>query len=320
MSAYPLLFLLLLAPSPSVVPEDVKQAAELYQHGHFRKAADLLSSLSQSSPDDAEIRVWLGKSLLKLQKWDDAVREIEVAVRLQPANATYYLWLGRACGHRASHSQFLTALGWAKKVAKAFEKAQELAPDNLDVRFDLMDFYLNAPGIVGGGRDKSEAEAAAIEKLDPSKGYLARASLLEKDKNWDQARIVLSEAVSRYPEKADCLVDLADFLLRRQQFEAAAATAQKALSLDANSATAKLILAEAQIRLGKCISDAESALTSLSKSPLDYDDPTFEAVYYWLGEALLAEGKTQEAREAFRTSLRYNPDFEKTKNALSRMR
>ncbi len=320
MSAYFALFLLLLTTPPSTAPDGLEQAIELYRHGHFRKAAALLSSLEVPSPEDAETRLWLGKSLLKVQKWDDAVREMEAAVRLQPIKAICYLWLGRACGYRASHSSFLTALSWAKKVVRAFEKAQELDPDNLDIRFDLLDFYLNAPGVVGGGRDKAEAEAAAIAKLDPAKGYTARASIFEKDRNWLQAGQALSEAASQYPENTDSLVDLADFQLRREQFEAAAASAEKALALKAHLPAAKLILAAAEVRLHKDLPDAESTLSSLALGPLDDDDPPFERVYYWLGEALLAGGKRQEAREAFQTSLRYDPDFEKAKSALSQVR
>ena len=175
MKAYVLIFLLLLVPTLTAAADGIDQAVQLYQRGQFHKAVDLLSERSQSSPKDPEVRLWLGKSLLKIQKWDDAVHQMEKAVELVSNDAVYYLWLGRAYGARASHSSFLTALSWAKKVVRAFEIARQLAPDNLDVCFDLMDFYLHAPGLVGGGRDKADAEAAAIANINPAAGYTARA-------------------------------------------------------------------------------------------------------------------------------------------------
>jgi tetratricopeptide (TPR) repeat protein len=235
-------------------------------------------------------------------------------------DAVYYLWLGRAYGARASHSSFLTALSWAKKVVRAFEIARQLAPDNLDVCFDLMDFYLHAPGLVGGGRDKADAEAAAIANINPAAGYTARALIYEKDKKWDQARLELIQATSLFPGRADTFVDLADFLLQRQDFEGAAANARKALSLDAKLPKAMLIRAAAHIRLGKDLPEAENALASMSQGSLTDDDPSFEEVYYWLGQAYLAEGKKRAAREAFGTALRYNPDYDQAKSGLSQTR
>lgn len=320
MKAYALLFLLSLTPDLAAAAGGVEQAVQLYQHGHFHKAVDLLSERSRSSPDVAEVRFWLGRSLLKIQRWDDAVHQMEKAVELVPNNAVYYLWLGRAYGARASHASFLTALGWAKKVVKAFVTARRLAPDNLDVRFDLMDFYLHAPAAVGGGRDKAQAEAKAIAELNPSEGYTARAIILEKDKKWDQARSELVQATSQFPGKADTFVDLADYLLQHRHFEDATINANKALSLDAKHLKAKLIRAAAQIRLGKDLTEAENALKSVSQGPLNDDDPAFEEVYYWLGQAYLVEGKKQQAREAFGTALRYNPDYEMARSGLSQSR
>lgn len=320
MKAYALFCLLVLTPSLPAEAGAIDQAVQLYQRGQFQMAVDLLSARSQSSPEDAEVRLWLGKSLLKIQRWDDAIRQMEKAVELEPNNGVYHLWLGRAYGARASHASFLTAMGWTKKVVKVFEIARKLAPDDIDVRFGLMDFYLHAPDAVGGGQDKAEAEAAAIAKLSPSEGYTARALVLEKDEKWDQARSELVQATLQFPDRADTFMDLADFLLRRDLFEGAATSARKALSLDANLLKAKLILAAAQIRLGKDLAEAENSLKSMSQGPLTDDDPAFEEVYCWLGQAYLAGGKKLQAREAFSMALRYNPDYDGAKSGLSQAR
>ncbi len=300
--------------------QGLDQAVDLYLHGHFHKAADLLSSLCASSPDNAEMRLWSGKALLKIRKWDDAVHQMERAVELEPNNAVYYLWLGRACGGRASHSAFFTASGWARKVLKAFETAQNLAPDNLEVRFDLMTYYLEAPAFLGGGRDKAEAEAAAIAKLSPSAGYTARALIFEKDKKWDQAEAELLQATALFPQDKASFVELAGLLLDRGNFRGAEANACQALSLCPNLPRARLVRAAAEIRLGENLAKAETVLRSLSQGPLADDDPAFQEVFYWLGQAYLAQGKKPEAQGAFSTALRYNPDYDKAKNALFKSR
>jgi tetratricopeptide (TPR) repeat protein len=320
MKAHALVCILLLSPVHPVPAEELDQARELYWRGEFHQVVDVLSRRSQSFPADPDVRLWLGKSLIKVQRWDDAVKQLEKAVELQPNSAVCYLWLGRACGGRASHSSWFTAPGWAKRVIKAFETARRLAPENLDVRFDLMDYYLQAPRFLGGGHDKAEAEASTIAKLSPVAGYTARALIFEHDNKWDQARDELVSATAEFSSSAHAYVDLADYLLTRFDYSGAEADARKALLLEPGLPKARLIRAAAQIRLGKDLSDAETSLKTLSQGSLKDEDPTFEETYYWLGEAYLARGKRQEARDMFETALRYNPDYDKARSALSRIR
>ena len=71
-------------------------------------------------------------------------------------NADYNLWLGRAYGRRAEISlQLITAPGFATKARQYFERSAQLNPYNLDAQSDLFEYYLEAPGFLGGGFDKA---------------------------------------------------------------------------------------------------------------------------------------------------------------------
>lgn len=312
-----LLFFLLIPPAlPSV--GNLQDVVGLYESGKFAQAAGMFQQLSASTPSNAEVWVWLSRARLKTREWDKAVQAMEKAVQLQPANAEYRLLLGRACGSRASNSSFLTAMGWARRVVKEFETARKLAPDSIDVRFDLLEYYLNAPGIVGGGKDKAEAEARAISKLRPDKGYVARATIHIKNKKWDLARKELMQAAAEYPKSVSANKDLADFLLSRQDFEGALSYASKALLLDPKSKRCSLLAAAAKIRLGSDLESASDALSALLAGALGEGDPGFEEVYYWLGEYHLAKGEKGRAQEAFRAALSFDPEHGKAKNGLSK--
>jgi tetratricopeptide (TPR) repeat protein len=313
-----LVFLVLL---PGFKPDaDLHDAIDLYERGKFSQAAKLLQQLRSITPSDPGVRLWLGKSYLKIRDWNLAVQEMDTAVQLQPSDARYHLWLGRACGARASHSIFVTALSWARRVAKEFETARKLAPEDLDVRFDLLDYYLNAPGIVGGGKEKAEAEAQAIAKLDIGKGYTARATVYIKNKDWDMARKQLSQAVLEYPQSVSACSDLADFLLDRNDFEGALSFAKKALLLDGNSKQARFIAAAAKTRLRVDLDEGAGTLQDLAAGTLSDRDPAFEEVYYWLGECFLAKGDKVKAREAFKTALAFDSDFGRAKDSLSKLK
>ncbi len=319
MKALSLFFLLLFSQGNSSAA-NLEEAIRLYEMGEFKQAANLLARLSRSSPSEPEIRLWLGKSYLKIRDWDSAVREIEKAAQLEPSNALYHLWLGRACGARASHSIFLTAIRWASRVVKEFETAIRLAPENLDIRFDLLDFYIHAPSIVGGGKQKAEAQAREIAKLDAQKGYVARTMIFEKEKNWDLAKKELTEATLKYPDDADAHKDLAAFLLARKDYAGALESARRALALNSESNRAKLIQAAAKIRRHADLKEAGRILRDLAAGPLRDEDPTFEEVYSWLGECYLASGDKAEAREAFLSALTFNPEFEPARAGVSKLR
>ena len=319
MKASALAILLVLLPQIKQ-GKNLEEATHLYLKGEFRAAVQFLKELKTSSPDDPEIRFWLGKSYIKIRKWGDGVKEMESAVELRPANAKYHLWLGRASGFHAEHSSFIRAPFRARRVLEEFEKARDLAPDDLDVRFDLLEYYLNAPGFLGGGKDKAETEADIISKLNPRKGYNARATIQRKNENWELAQQELTQATIDYPNDADVWKDLADYLLDRQEFADALDCAQKALTLDASSKQSQLIAAAAEIRLQKDPEHAAGILQDLAEGTLADEEPAFETVYYWLGEYYLSKGDKSKARQAFETSLDFDPDNSKAKDSISRLK
>jgi tetratricopeptide (TPR) repeat protein len=299
---------------------NLNEAIHLYQRGKFKEAVRFLEQLKKPSPDEHEIRFWLGKSYIKIRKWGDAVKEMEKAVELEPSNSQYHLWLGRASGFHAEHSSFIRAPFRARRVVKEFEIARDLAPEDLDVRFDLLEYYLNAPGFLGGGKEKAEAEAEVISKLDPKKGYNARATIYRKNENWELTRKELTQATIDYPNDADAWKDLADYLLDRRDFADALNCAQKALALNAESKQSQLIVAASEIRLQKNPEHAAEILQDLAGGTLADEEPAFETVYYWLGEYYLAKGDEAKARQAFESALDFDPDYSMAKDSLSRLK
>jgi hypothetical protein len=62
-------------------------------------------------------------------------------------------------------------LAW--KVKEHFERAVTLDPGNLAARADLMEYYLKAPGFLGGSEEKARAQAAEIAARDAQQGLQA---------------------------------------------------------------------------------------------------------------------------------------------------
>src|SRR5579872_2143704 len=147
---------------------------------------DALVSLQRriaTAPNDADSYNLLCRAYFTLSDWDKGIAACEKAVSLDGENAQYHLWLGRLYGEKADHSHFLEAAGLARKVHSEFETAVRLNPNNAEARTDLAEFYLEAPAIIGGGRDKAEGQAQKLAAIDPIKAGWVKGRLAEKNKD-----------------------------------------------------------------------------------------------------------------------------------------
>jgi len=194
---------------------DLSRAEELYQRTEYRRALDVLQALDER---DAAVYVLLGKAWFMQGQYKQAVADLEKAVGQDRLNSDYYDWLGRAYGRIAEGSSFLSALGYAKKTVRAFERAVELGPSNLEALSDVFEYYLQAPGMVGGGLDKAEDIAKRFAGLNAAEYRWARARLAEKRKDFETAEREFRAAFATAPNEVGRALDLATFLSSRGRY------------------------------------------------------------------------------------------------------
>ncbi|MBI1356521.1 MAG: tetratricopeptide repeat protein [Acidobacteria bacterium] len=199
----------------------------------------------------------------------------EKAVAAEPENPDFHLWLGRAWGRRAERATGfakLGALSLARQVRDEFLRAIELDPKHLGALQSLFDYYLNAPGIVGGGDDKAEALIDDIAAVDPARGLRARAALLEKQGAADEAEKALREAVRLEPNELDHQLSLAGFLARQGRFEESDRFFVAAAEQAPDSPAVWYARAKALIRSKRGAAEARRLLERYLKTPLAEPD------------------------------------------------
>lgn len=164
------------------------------------------------APEVEEVR-----NLLRDGKVEDAVDAGEAAIERHEGDALAWLWAGRAYGRQTMQANMLMKPKWAGRTRDAFERAVALDPGLVDARFDLMQYYLMAPSIVGGGRDKADEQIAAIAGLDPSMGDLARGLVAQQDEQSQLAEQSFRSALARNPDNGRARMSLSNLLQSEQR-------------------------------------------------------------------------------------------------------
>jgi tetratricopeptide (TPR) repeat protein len=142
----------------------------LFNDKQWASAQQFFESFTTKHPTEAIGAFYLGRTLFEQQQYEQALEWLEKAVLLDSTNSAYHLWLGRAYGYSAQRASILWQFSLARKVKIHFEKAVELDADNIDARADLTEYYLKAPRILGGGKEKAEAQAHEISRRNLQEG------------------------------------------------------------------------------------------------------------------------------------------------------
>jgi tetratricopeptide (TPR) repeat protein len=191
---------------------------DLLATGRVDQAIQTLERQIQTAPT-AEAYNLLCRAHFELGAWDAGIPACEKAVALDSNNGLYHLWLGRIYGEKADHAGFLSAAGLAKKVRVEFERAVELSPSNWEARTDLAEFYLEAPAIVGGGKDKARAQASLLTPLNPAMAHWVIARIDERNKDNAAAEQEYRAAIDASHGGARAWVNLAGFYRHTNRFD-----------------------------------------------------------------------------------------------------
>ena len=107
-----------------------------------------------------------GEQLYNSGKYEEALPELQLAVELSQSNSHYHHMLGKCHGRIAENGSWLTALRNVGKTLTEFKRAIELDANNVQALVDLEEFYLRAPGFLGGSNEKATEIRKRLESLE----------------------------------------------------------------------------------------------------------------------------------------------------------
>ncbi|MGH9354799.1 MAG: tetratricopeptide repeat protein [Terriglobia bacterium] len=266
-----------------------------FQSGHFQQARQALEEALRRSPATAtaEMEMLVARCDFELGDLNGATAHAEQAVRIDPTNAQYHLWLGRMVGSEAGRERSVTL---AMKTRKEFEEAVKLAPSNADARRALMEYYLDAPWILGGSKAKAEEQAAAISQIDPIEGLLARARMDQAAGQPHQADSDYRQAIQAKPQRLGPYFEAANFYLRRHDADGLTQAVEGAAAVNASDPRIEYYRGVAHVLAGTQLASAQRELEDyLANAQARRNFPSHADALSWLGKLYERTRRTQLA-------------------------
>jgi len=297
----------------------IESAVRLFQARDYGRAKAELVPVARAEPDNAAAAYYLGRIAIVDGDAQEAVTWLERATRLDPRSPTYHRWLGRAYSRQVRRANRLKQLRLAKKIRRSFETAVALAPDDVEARHDLLQFYLIAPGFAGGSVDKARAQAQAIRARNPMLGHVAEGWIAEAGEDDALAEREYAGALAAYPDSAAPYIALGALYQRTRQWDKAFDTYERLLKARPNQAGAYYLIGRTASLAGANLVRGEEALkTYLAKQPGEGDAPLSSA-HYRLGVIYEHRGRVAEAKAQYEAALRLDPREPDARKALERL-
>jgi len=267
---------------PITVANPVRRDLNL---GRADAALQRLDTVLAQNPSDAEAHNF----------WDQAIADCEAAIRLEPNNSNYHLWLGRAYGQKADHVSLMAGYKLARKVAAEFKQAVQLDPKNTPALSDLGEFDVRAPAMVGGGVNRARAILQQLQNLDPAAALVLQARIAEDRRAYTEAEADYRSAIAKSSDPAQAWMDLASFYRRHGSVSQMIAAARNGAALDQHHGPA--LVDGATVLASQDPQTAIQWLNDYLNSHAQSEEAPAFAVRAELADLLQKEGDTEGAQE-----------------------
>lgn len=189
------LFLFLLFPIGLLAQNTFEQAEAFFNKEQFKKAKPLFQNFLKEYPNHLKSIEYLGDIAGYTKDWDTAMQYYKILLESDDNNANYHFKYGGAMGMKALEISRIRALGYVGDIREHFERAAKLDPNHIEVRWALVEYYIQLPGIIGGSEKKAIKYANELSKISPVDGYLANGYIAEYSDRPEDAEKFYKKAI-----------------------------------------------------------------------------------------------------------------------------
>ncbi|MGX1024485.1 tetratricopeptide repeat protein [Psychroflexus sp. MBR-150] len=308
--------ILLLLPVLCIGQTNLDFGIKVFENKEYAKAQSIIEDIAKSEPNNYKAYEYLGDAYAAQHLWDKAINTFEYLIDKQPDNADYNYKYGGSIGMKAKSSDKFTALFLLNDVKKYLKRSADLDPNHIDVRWALLELYLELPGVIGGSIDKAKNYASQLQNISPVDGALAYGRIADYENDFYTAEKHFKKAVEIGGSKT-CYNKLIDLYVQNNHYDKALLTTKEAIQnlnhIDFNYRFAAIALqansnsSQALKNIDVFIKNHNSSLISLDKALI-----LKAKLHYRLGDV-------DEAKFCLNQALSDNPDSIQAKTELKRI-
>jgi Flp pilus assembly protein TadD len=260
---------------PSFAPAHLDLGLAQLKQGKLLEAIASIRKSLQLDPSSPGAHLFLGIAEYQSSHVEDAIADLRLAIQEDPKNTQALTWLG-IVELNAGHPE---------QAAEPLDRAAEMAPTDENI----LDYRVQAHMAV------AKQSYAALYKLNPASWRLHRLNATIDAQALDHKHAIeeYQLAIQLAPKEADLYEGMGWEYRQLGQADKAALAFAEQLKLTPGNPIAMYNLGSAQVDSGQ----EQAAIPLLQEVVHVYNQPT--AADYYLGRALAAEGKNEEAAKEF---------------------
>ena len=295
------------------------EGIRLFDERRLSESCAALEMAAREDPGDARAAYYLGRALMAEDDLEAARPWFERAVELDPGSSEKHQWLGRCLGFQAARSNFLRQTSMAPKIRRAFERAVELDPDNVEARLDLLEYYVQAPAIMGGSHEKARGQAAEIARRDKMRGYRAEGRIEDHEKHFDAALALYARAAAEFPDQIEPALWASNIGVARKNYPLAFEPLDAFLARNPGNMPVRFHIGRVAAISGQRLDRGEELLRAYIAWQPGRDDPQRPQALARLAQVCEKKGDRAAARRAYEDALQLDASLKDCKEGLKRV-
>jgi tetratricopeptide (TPR) repeat protein len=287
----------------------------------FAEAKAQMQAAVAKTPNDDAAWECLGRITGLMNRPREATEYFEKAVKINDKVASHHLQLGSALGDLSDSTGKIKLPFLARRIKGEFEKTVALDPSSVDGRYGLVEFYTQAPGVMGGSKEKAQEQIAEILKLNPMRGHLKQGELYLRDKKVAEAEKEYVAAEQAAPDSSLAAYNLAGFYEGQQRWADAFGVYERMEKRFPTEWVVRFRIGRLAALSGDRMDRGEKELRALIASPpVDIAIGTHVGLHWRLGMILEKQGKKDQARAEYNAALAIDPKNENVKKSLAALK
>jgi tetratricopeptide (TPR) repeat protein len=303
---------------------DLQPAIALFNEARYAQATPIFEAAKKEVSTKNDALYYLGRIAFQEGDADKAKGYLEESVAIEPNTSDEYYWLGAVYGVLAQNANIFKQASYASSAHKYFQLAVDTDPKKVEAQRGLFDFYIIAPGIMGGGVDKAEKTLNDIRLLSPVDADIKQLDLYGKKEESEKQLAQAKFLIATYPNSAEALFKAAHTFRNQQKLDSAITSFELASKLPITLQNRMFVETSifqfgetcqwANVRLDDAIANVEkyiSLKTGAKNAELNWPRWTLAKLYYQKGDMERYQSLRKQLDPAFIKQKWMKDDFEK---------